>query len=370
MFKVTQGRVIDFLNAAGYIFFFTLRKSLISKISLSYEIILKRPPLFLIFPLLFLLLLSDTAHGIRLTNVKHLFDIKHNFSEPSDVSVSKEGLIYVVDGVNNKIKAFNQKGKFIFSFGKKGPLKGQFKFPMGIDIDDSGRVYIADSGNRRVQVFNSTGSFISQIRVPPKDDNPADPTDVAVNEAGNRLYVVDNDNHYILAYDLSTLEQIKTFGMPGIEKREFRYPFLAALDKEKYLYITDVINTRVQVFNPDGLFVMVIGGWGVEKGKFFRPKGVAVDKLNRLFVSDSYMGVIQVFLSSGDFYSVLGDPEKGAVKKFIKPMGIYIDDNNRLYVVEMFAEKVSVYSIEGDTGRNVKDEEVKQEDDRGQAVSE
>lgn len=367
---MSQDRVISFLKAAGHIFFFTLRKSLISRISFIYEIIiLKRRPLLLILPPLLFLLWSDAAHGIRLTNVRHLFDIEHNFSEPSDVSVSKEGLIYVVDGVNNKIKVFNQKGKFIFSFGTKGSLKGQFKFPIGIDVDDSGRVYIADSGNQRVQIFNSTGSFISQVRIPTKDDNPADPTDVAVNETGNKLYVIDNDNHYILLYDLSTLEQITTVGMPGIEEREFRYPFLAALDKDKYLYITDVINTRVQVFNPEGLFVMVIGGWGVEKGNFFRPKGVAVDKNNRLYVSDGYMGVIQVFLTNGEFYSALGDPVKGAVKKFIKPMGIYIDDNNRLYVVEMFAEKVSVYSIEGDVGQNLEEEETKQggiEDASGQ----
>lgn len=301
----------------------------------------------------FFLLLSTIAvtpaNAIRLTNVKHLFDLTHNFSQPSDVAVSKKGLIYVVDGVNSKIKVFNQDGKFAFSFGSKGSLNGQFKFPLGIDIGNSGKVYVADSGNRRVQIFSSTGSYIAQIKIHSKDGIPADPTDVAVNESLNLLYVADNDNHYILSYDLSDLDLYQTFGTPGSEEREFRYPFLMAIDKDKYLYITDVVNTRVQVFNPEGLFVMVIGGWGVEKGRFFRPKGVAIDMNNRVYVSDSYMGVIQVFLSDGTFYSVVGDPKKRSVKKFIKPMGIFIDDKNRLYVVEMFAERVRVYSIEKET---------------------
>jgi DNA-binding beta-propeller fold protein YncE len=293
------------------------------------------------------LIVSGSVYGIRLTYVKHLFDITHNFSQPSDVAVSKDGHIYVVDGVNNIIKVFNQSGKFVFSFGSKGPLNGQFKFPLGIDIGNSGKVYVADSGNHRIQILGPTGNYLNQIKLPSKI-KLADPTDVAANESLNRLYVADNDNHYILVYDLSNMQLLQTLGAPGIEEREFRYPFQLAFDNHKYIYITDVVNTRVQVFNPDGQFVTVIGGWGVEKGQFFRPKGVAVDNKNRVYVSDSYMGVIQVFKNNGEFYSAIGDPEKNSVKKFVTPSCLFID-NNILYVVEMFADKISVYKIAGDT---------------------
>ncbi len=318
------------------------------------NIIFKKPSIYKVTAVFFYLLsllslLASPAHAIRFTHIRHLFDITGNFSEPSDVSVSKDGLIYVVDGVNNSIKVFNQSGRPLYSFGKSGSGNGEFRFPLGIDVDISGRVYVADSGNHRIQVFNSNGGFVTQISVPSKNGNPSDPTDVAVDKEHEKLYVVDNNNHYILAYDLAADRLIQTFGSPGTEKREFRFPFLMALDKDKYLYIVDVINTRVQVLNPEGLFVTSIGGWGVEKGEFFRPKGVAVDKNNRVYVSDSYMGVIQIFDSTGEFYSALGDLEKGTVKKFKTPTGIFIDNNNRLYVVEMFAQKVSVYSIESDS---------------------
>jgi len=323
--------------------FHTLRTDPIHKISaVNRTALLICSSLFL---LLFLIISTGSAYAINLTDVRHITDITHDFSQPSDVSVSEDGLIYVVDGVNNKIKVFNQKYKFIFSFGEKGPSNGQFKFPMGIDIDSSGRVYIADSGNHRVQVFSSKGKYITQVKIPEKDGTPPDPTDIAVDESINRLFVVDNNNHYFLIYELSTLKLLKTAGSPGSEEREFRYPFLIALDSNKYMYITDVVNTRVQVFNPEGLFVTVIGGWGVEKGRFFRPKGVAVDRQNRIYVSDSYMGVIQILKPDGTFLSAVSDAGSNTVKKFIKPMGIFIDKNNRLYVVEMFAERVGVYSI-------------------------
>jgi DNA-binding beta-propeller fold protein YncE len=298
--------------------------------------------------LIFSLTLPATpVQAIRLVDARLLFEISGQLSQPSDVSVSKDGRIYVVDGVNSKIRIFSPSGLALASFGTAGSGNGEFKNPLGIDIDRSGRVYIADSGNHRVQIFDPDGSFIAAIAMQSNTTHPPDPTDVAVDESRSRCYVVDNDNHRILVYDLSSLKLISTYGGPGSEKRAFRYPFLIALDKSQYLYIVDVINTRVQVLNPEGLFVNFIGAWGVEKGEFFRPKGVALDKKDRIYVSDSYMGVIQIFDSTGEFYAAVGEPAKGAVKKFITPVGIFLDRRDRLYVVEMFANKVSVYDLAG-----------------------
>jgi DNA-binding beta-propeller fold protein YncE len=295
-----------------------------------------------------LLLTVTPALGIRLINVELLFEITDQLKQPSEVAVSKDGQIYVVDGVNNRIRIFSSRGAPVSSFGLEGAGDGEFKYPLGIDIAASGRVYVADSGNHRVQIFDGAGGFIAQIKLPALN-HPADPTDVAVDETRNRCYVVDNDNHRILVYDLSNLKLLDSYGTPGTDKRNFRYPFLITLDKQKYLYIVDVINTRVQVLNPDGLFVNFIGGWGVEKGEFFRPKGVAVDKNGRIYVSDSYMGVIQIFTATGEFYAAIGEPASGKVKKFKTPVGIYVDRQDRLYVVEMFANKVGVYRQVGET---------------------
>jgi DNA-binding beta-propeller fold protein YncE len=297
--------------------------------------------------ILSLTIAAPPVHGIRLVDARLLFEISDQLSQPSDVAVSDDGRIYVVDGVNSKVKIFNQSGQAIASFGTAGSGNGEFKNPLGIDIDRSGRVYIADSGNHRVQIFDRDGSFIAAIEIHFKKKHPPDPTDVAVDESRNRCYVVDNDNHQILVYDLASLKLISTYGGPGSGKRAFRYPFLVALDKAQYLYIVDVINTRVQVLNPEGLFVNFIGAWGVEKGEFFRPKGVALDKKDRIYVSDSYLGVIQIFDSTGDFYAAVGEPAKGAPKKFKTPVGIFMDHRDRLYVVEMFANKVSVYHLAG-----------------------
>lgn len=277
---------------------------------------------------------------------KPLFTIQSNLSQPSDVVVGNSGKIYVLDGVNNRVKVFNQKGAHLFPFGGMGKGKGKFNFPLGIGVDESGRIYVADSGNHRVQIFNPDGKYLSQLStdINQKRIKPSDPTDVAINSTLKRCYVVDNDNHCLLVYDLEKGVLLSTHGTMGMEKKEFRFPFLLDINPEGNLYIVEVINTRVKVLDPEGNYLRTIGSWGVEKGEFYRPKGVAIDAKNRVFVSDSYLGIIQVFDKDGEFLSVIGD-EKGTIIKFETPTGLFIDNNMRLYVVEMFADRVRVLRL-------------------------
>ena len=294
----------------------------------------------------FFLVVNAQDTSTPILSAKSLFTIKSSFSQPSDVVVGNNQKIYVLDGVNNKVKVFNKKGALLSSFGGTGKGNGKFNSPLGIGIDAADKIYVADSGNHRVQVFSPDGKYLSQLSTDAnkKRVKPSDPTDVAVNSALNRCYVVDNDNHCLLVYDLEKGELLSTHGTMGMEKREFRFPFLLDINQEGNLYIVEVINTRIKVLDPEGNYLSTIGSWGVEKGEFYRPKGVAIDAKNRVFVSDSYLGIIQVFDKDGDFLFVLGD-SKDKIVKFETPTGLFIDKNMRLYVVEMLADRVSVLRL-------------------------
>jgi DNA-binding beta-propeller fold protein YncE len=286
------------------------------------------------------------ANPLKVLPTRLLFTIESELTQPSDVAVGPQGRIYVLDGVNNRIKVFDQRGRYLYGFGREGEKSGELRFPLGLDIDPGGRVYVADSGNHRIQILSSEGEYVSQIRVPAgPQGKPADPTDVAVDESRRRLYVVDNDNHRLLIYDQSTFKLVDSWGQPGTDDKEFRFPFFLALNTEGNLYVVDVINTRVQIINPDGKFLGYLGRWGVEPGQFYRPKGIAVGGDNRVFVSDGWLGVIQVFDADRNFVSAIGD-EKGELRKFESPVGLSVDQNKRLYVVEMMANKVTVLSIQ------------------------
>ena len=119
---------------------------------------------------------------------------------------------------------------------------------------------------------------------------------------------------------------------------------MLAANQFNQLFVVDVLNTRVQVFDPDGNFLNAIGAWGVLPGSLYRPKGVAIDRNDRVFVSDSYMGLVQVFTPLGLFLGVLC--ENGEKKSFTTPVGIAFDRRNRqLHVVEMRANTIQVLSV-------------------------
>lgn len=285
--------------------------------------------------------------AVETHQVKYLFTIATKsgkpLKQPSGAVVAKDGRIYVMDGVNNRVAVFNPSGDFLFDFGRGGDEKGEFSFPLGIAVDRANRVYVADSGNSRVQVFSHDGDFLYNIDLP-KVSKAADPTDLVVSEDGKLLYIVDNENHRIIYFNLSERKIVNTVGKMGMRGGEFRWPFSIALDKEGSQYVVDVMNTTVRVINNEGRFTFDIGSWGVNSGEFFRPKGVAVDSKGRVYVSDSFVGVVQVFDKEGKFLYVISE-EPGKIKKFVTPARLYIDKEDRLFVTEMFANKISVYKL-------------------------
>jgi DNA-binding beta-propeller fold protein YncE len=299
----------------------------------------------LVLAAVLVLLSADSASAFKITPLRHLFDLEHGFLQPSDVDVGKNHGIYVLDGVNNQVKVFDEKGAFLFSFGSKGTGRGQFESPLGLTIDSAGRVFVADTGNRRVQIFSAEGKVQSEFSVTLKDaQHPCDPVDLALDEKRNRIYVVDNENHSVLLYSMDTFSFLERWGKEGDGRQDFRYPFFIAVGKDSTVLIVDVLNTRVQAWEPKGRAISTIGEWGVDVSQLYRPKGVCVDKDNRVFVSDSYLGAIQVFNRYGSFLSVAGD-ESGKIIKWKTPVGMAIDDRQRLYVVDMIANRVCVYQI-------------------------
>ncbi len=268
------------------------------------------------------------------------------FSMPSDAAVGLDGSLYVLDGVHHRVVVFDGTGQFKFQFGDRGSDAGQLFRPLGIATAPDGKVYVADSGNHRFQVFAPDGKLLSAIPLPVHAGGvPPDPTDVVVDTARSRLYVVDNDNHRLGVYNLSSSSFEQSWGSPGQGRRQFRFPFLIDISSEGYVFVVEPINTRVQVLNPDGKFVGFIGAWGVRPGQLFRPKGVVIFE-GRVFVTDSYLGRVQMFDMRGTFLGVLSD-SGGTPAKLTTPTGITIDGKRkRLYVVELKANRVCWMDLE------------------------
>lgn len=288
---------------------------------------------------------TSSAAGIPTAGVRHLFDITGQgaggLSLPTDVAVSSDGRIFIVDGGNHRVVAFDHNGKYLLTIGRKGSGEGQMKDPVGIGADGKGRIYVADTGNHRIQVFASDGRF--QYAFPVVESGLAiRPIDVATDVTGTKIFVSGNNNHKIMAF-AAPGRLVGKWGGNGESGGLFRYPASVALSSEGDVYIADALNSRVQGFDELGALLIQVGAWGVLPGQLFRPKGVAIDSKQNIYISDSYMDVVQVYDSEGRFLHVLG--QDGKPQRFVSAGGIAIGSDNRLYTAEILRNKVSVYSL-------------------------
>lgn len=261
---------------------------------------------------------------------------------PTDVAVDSRGIVAVADGVHHRVVRFDENGEVISKITAAGgaPLHES----VGVTFDAKDRLWIADTGSARLLVISPDGEFVEQVDVPAAPGGrAADVTDVLVASDGKRTYVVDNDNHRLLIRD-NTNDTWQVFGRRGEALGQFDYPFMIAADPEGAIYITDVINGRIQSLAADDEWRGQIGRWGVEAGKLYRPKGVAVDSAGRIFVGDSTLGVVQAFAPNGRLAGVLTN-EDGEPLRFAHPMGLCFDSAGLLYVVELDQNRVAVVEI-------------------------
>lgn len=249
---------------------------------------------------------------------------------PTAVAVAPSGSVFAADGANDRILEFDEAGNYVGSITtiENQPLSR----PISLRVDSASTLWIADTGNNRILARDANGKLIRTIDAPADSDL----TDVVLGE-NDILWLIDNDGHRIIRHDLKTGES-SPYGKLGEARGQFQYPFMAALDPKGVLYVTDVINGRVQGIPDFNTIPRVVGSYGVESGQFHRPKGIAIDSDGRIIVADGSLEVIQFFAADGTFLDALRD-DAGAVLHFDSPCGIALHGDT-LYVTELLPGRV------------------------------
>ncbi len=271
--------------------------------------------------------------------------------QPSAVAVSDSGEVFVLDGVVNEIIVFNKSGK------QTRKIHLPTKSPMDMLIADN-KIMLADTGKHRLLLLSLSGSVLQSIELPEAEagnDNctkqqkkggvcfsnnkKAEPTGITYQK--DTLYWSDRRNHRVCRTLLGD-KMTRCWGEHGKTEDQFRYPFMLTSDKDNYLYVVDVLNARIQVFNYRGKSFGGISTFGLSKGALFRPNGVTTDMSGSLFVSGAYRGTISSF--KGRKYTGELLDSHGNILKFKQAVGIHYK-NNKLYVVEMEKGRVQVFQL-------------------------
>jgi hypothetical protein len=84
-------------------------------------------------------------------------------SSVRDAAVSRDGIIYVLDDADKRIRAFSVEGRLLRSFGRSGRGPGEFTLPVRMMVDSSS-ISVLDRGNGVVR-YSLGGRYLGQSRV-------------------------------------------------------------------------------------------------------------------------------------------------------------------------------------------------------------
>jgi DNA-binding beta-propeller fold protein YncE len=123
----------------------------------------------------------------------------------------------------------------------------EFGLPHAIKVSRDGVVYVADRINNRIQLFTREGEFLRQVRVTNDGgDTVPVPAGFAFSpDPGQQfLYVVDSGLMRVVIFDRRTMTQIGSVGRRGSAPGEFDIVHHMAVDSKGNLYTAEIVNNR------------------------------------------------------------------------------------------------------------------------------
>ncbi|WP_455200218.1 6-bladed beta-propeller [Kaarinaea lacus] len=267
------------------------------------------------------------------------------FSKAYDVA-ARNGKIVVTDSVYRIAVMFDVPRRKVYAFGHRGDGKGKgaLEKPIGVGMDGKQWTYIADVSAQDVKVFDPLGMYIKSIG---SKEYFQRPIDVAANEKGDRIYVLDGGGinsewHRVIVFDEEG-NKLNEIGRRGSNQGEFNLPNQLTVGSDGTLYVLDAGNFRIQAFSPEGEFLRSWGKVGRNLGNLARPRGIATDTQGNVYVSDGAFRNFQIFSQDGKLLLFIGEPGlEDKPGQFVLPAGIAVDETDRVYIVDQVHHKVDV----------------------------
>ncbi|MEK6798223.1 MAG: hypothetical protein AABZ12_04600 [Planctomycetota bacterium] len=224
--------------------------------------------------------------------------------------------LYVCDTQLNVVHAWNVGTGTARQFGADGETLSK---PVAVAVGDDDRIFVADTDRREIAVFDGDGRHAAHWR--PRAAEEFRP--IALFTRDDRLHVCDAANDEVCVLSTTDGSVIRRFGGTGSELGAFHAPAGVAVGHDGTVFVSDMLNSRVQALTGEGRPLFQIGKPGNRFGCMGKPRQVGLTPGGILFIADAEFAHVQVYDTSGELLMMFGGPD-GAPGSTPMPVGIAV----------------------------------------------
>ena len=267
------------------------------------------------------------------------------FFYPRQIMVDGDN-VFVSDVLNNRVQVLDTDFNYVSQFGGAGILAG----PMGFAIAADGDYVIVDSNTYTVKIFDQTDLTTPNkvIGAPRNQDGMfAQSAGISYDKKEKELYITDISNHRVQVFDQKKGKYLRTVGQLGFgtQPGDLIAPLGVSVIGD-LVYVASSTH-QVVVFDKQGNEVNRIGGYGFGAGEFYYPYDIKQDSKGNFYVTEHYNNRMQKFDSEWNYLVTIGGYGTGDGGMYL-PTRIYIDKTDRVFVADTFNNRVQVF--DGETG--------------------
>ena len=271
---------------------------------------------------------------------------------PGGIAVCDNGDIVVAENVMNStatIHVYNTLittlNKKMRSFGTRRTMEGQFishRGLRGVAITNDGHILVTDY--HRLQKLTTDGFCRVKQSVGSSESGSGQlqfyyPSGITVHPKTRQIFVADLCNNRIQVFN-NNLTFLHTIAPSG--DNQFNGPIDVALDNEGYLFVAEFGNHFITKLTTKGHYVTRFGSEGSAPGQLHIPHSLTINN-GLVYVTESGNNRVSIFDTNGTFLHCFGKRGSGE-ETFNKPVGItmdtignlYVSDNDRCFMIECY----------------------------------
>ncbi|XP_070556532.1 E3 ubiquitin-protein ligase TRIM71-like [Ptychodera flava] len=237
---------------------------------------------------------------------------KGQLKRPAGITTNKHGDFVTADKGNNRIHIADRDGNYKSSF-----TFTQFEkpfVPRGVAVSADDEYFMSDSGNNQVVVSDEDGQLLRYfgqnelkyaigIAISPLDGS------VYVTDWNGKGADTDKGSHCVRKFTQHG-QYIKSFGKYGTKQGEFKGPGYVAINSQGEVFVSDVNNSRVQVFSADCEFLYSFHNISSDDTLSY-PRGIEICKENYVYICDKGNKRVLKLDRRGRFISRIDSDEDG-----------------------------------------------------------